>query len=119
VDVRDLDRIDVGMLFIAVGDQRRVFVSIILRAIIEERGLDLQIVRDGRGYAVIGIETVGGDAVVAEHRLPVAWPDIDEDVRFFILGLYVEGLLDGHVRWLRRHRPRLGMVVANDGSSQK
>ena len=101
MDVRDLDRVDLGMIVVAVGPRRRLFASMTFGAIVAEHGLDLQIHREGRGFLIVMIETAG-DAVIAEHCLPVAWPDIDEDVRLGVLNMYLAGVLDGHARWCRR-----------------
>ena len=108
MDARDLSRIDRGLLYAAVGD-RKHFVSLVVKAIVEEHGLDLQIHREGPSYVVVMIETCG-DAIVGEHRLPIAWTAIDEAVRFYILKLHLDAVLAGHERWLRRMAPRLAAL---------
>jgi hypothetical protein len=116
VELRSLDRLDIGMLFaaVAVGSNRKLFVTMILRAIINERGLDVQVIREGHGFVLVGTETAG-DVIVAEHSLPVAWANIGEDVRLGVLGMYVAGLLEGHDRWQHRMaRVPLPRSAAND-----
>ncbi len=101
MDYRSLPRHDLALLCAAVGPWRRLFVSMILRALVDSRGLNLFIEREGRTYTIVCVETAG-DAVVTEHRLPIAWAEVDEVVRLCVLMVYVEGLLAGGERWHRR-----------------
>ncbi len=108
MDAYSLSRCDLGLLAAAATD-RKLFASLIFGAIISERGLDVQIERAGRDYVVVMTETVC-DVVVAEHRLPIMWSDLDEVVRLAVLKMYVEGVLAGHPRWRRRMAPRLAAL---------
>lgn len=109
MDVRDLDRVNLGIIFAAAGDNGKLFVSMIFGAIVAEHGLDLQIHREGPSYVVVMIETAG-DAVIAEDRLAIEWARLDDDARFGILNMYLAGVLAGHQRWLDRIAPRLAAL---------
>ncbi len=101
MELRSLSRADLAMLTAAVGPRRKLFVSAIFGAIVNEHGLHLLVERVGHDYMLVGVETFG-DAVVDERRLPILWDGLAEVVRLCVLMVYVEGLLAGGERWHRR-----------------
>lgn len=118
MDVRDLSRHELGMLAAAVGPNRKVLVSMVFAAIVDEHGLDVQIERDGKDFALVGIETEG-DAVVAGHRLPIHFGGLPESARTHVLARYTADIPRGHDLWRRRTNTRLARlgvppIPAND-----
>jgi uncharacterized membrane protein YidH (DUF202 family) len=101
VEVRSFHRTDLAMLAAAVGVHRSMFVSMVVMAIITERGLHLYIEHVGRHYVLVAVETEG-DAIVDEHRLAVVWSEIDEATRLGLLRLYVDQMLAALERWQDR-----------------
>ena len=116
VDVRGLPRLDLGMLTASLGDHRKDFVSLVFRAVVEEHDLDLQIVKDGKDFILV-VTVLDGDLVVGDHRLPIAFDELPEELRLAVLGVYIDGLLAGYARWREREArwaARHG-IAANDG----
>jgi hypothetical protein len=111
MDARALGARDLALLGRATGDAV-MFASVVFRTILEHRDLDVQVLRDGHDYMVVLTEH-RGDHVLAEHRMPVAWTEIDEATRFGVLAIYVAQILQGHERWRRTMNRKLAVLRVN------
>lgn len=108
MDARSLGAHNLALLGRATGDAVK-FASIVFRTILEQRDLDVQVLRNGRDYVVVMTELLG-DQVLADHRMPVVVGDLDEATRFGILRVYVGQILQANERRRRTMTRKLAVL---------
>lgn len=96
----------------ATGTPMR-FASIVFGAVADDHDVDVQLVRTGCSY-VAALTVTSGEAVRAEHVLPIRWTDLDETTRLTLIGIYLDAILEAHARWRRRVLQGLAVRPAND-----